>query len=94
MYEQFGGIRIHDLTSGADAAVPIHLEGELTEAQPRWVPVGDRLQHAVISPTGVRAAFEVGGEIFTVPAGHKPGAARLHRIPTPLVTGRAGVRRQ
>jgi tricorn protease len=74
VYEQFGGIRIHDLTTGADAAVPIRLVGELTEAQPRWVPVGDKLQHAVISPTGVRAAFEARGEIITVPA--KKGDAR------------------
>jgi len=74
VYEQFGSIRLHDLTTGADAAVPIRLEGELTQAQPHWVPVADRLQHSVISPTGVRAAFEARGEIITVPA--KKGDAR------------------
>ena len=74
VYEQFGSIRIHDLTSGADATVPIHLEGELTDAQPHWVSVGDKLQHSAISPTGVRAAFEARGEIITVPA--KKGDAR------------------
>jgi tricorn protease len=74
VYEQFGGIRLHDLTTGADAAVPIRLEGELTEAQPRWVAVSDKLQHSALSPTGVRAAFEGRGEIITVPA--KKGDAR------------------
>jgi tricorn protease len=74
VYEQFGAIRLHDLTNGADTAVPIRLEGELTESLPRWVPVSDRLQHAAISPTGVRAAFEARGEIITVPA--KKGDAR------------------
>src|SRR5256714_6419369 len=74
VYEQFGAIRLHDLTSGADATVPIRLEGELTEAQPHWVSVGDKLQHSAISPTGVRAAFEARGEIITVPA--KKGDAR------------------
>lgn len=74
VYEQFGAIRIYDLASGTDATVPVTLEGELTEAQPHWVSVGDRLQHSVISPTGVRAAFEARGEIVTVPA--KKGDAR------------------
>jgi tricorn protease len=54
--------------------VPIRLLGELTETLPRWVSVSDKLQHAAISPTGARAAFEARGEIVTVPA--KKGDAR------------------
>ena len=68
VYEQFGSIRLHDLASGRDAPVPIHLDGELTAATPHWVNVGDRLEHPSLSPTGVRAAFEARGEIVTVPA--------------------------
>lgn len=74
VYEQFGAIHLHDLASGANAAVPIRLEGELTEAQPHWVAVSDKLKHAALSPSGVRAAFEARGEIITVPA--KKGDAR------------------
>jgi tricorn protease len=74
VYEQFGAIHVYDLTTGADTAVPIRLEGELTEAQPHWVAVSDKLQHSAISPSGVRAAFEARGEIITVPA--KKGDAR------------------
>jgi tricorn protease len=74
VYEQFGTIRMKDLKTGQDAAVPIRLGGELRDAMPGWARVGDRLVHAAISPTGVRAAFEARGEIVSVPA--KKGDAR------------------
>lgn len=74
VYEQFGEIHLLDLASGKDTPVPIRLAGELTEALPRWVSVGDRLERPSLSPTGVRAAFEARGEIITVPA--KKGDAR------------------
>ncbi|HEY9517554.1 MAG TPA: PDZ domain-containing protein, partial [Gemmatimonadaceae bacterium] len=72
--EQFGAIRLYDLTTGKDAAIPIRLDGELTGARPHWVSVSDKLQHPALSPTGVRAAFEARGEIITVPA--RKGDAR------------------
>lgn len=68
VYEQFGEVRLHDLAGGGDRAVPIRLDGELTQAMPQWVNVGQQLSNAAISPTGVRAAFEGRGEILTVPA--------------------------
>ena len=74
VYEQFGAIRLHDLTTGQDTPVPIRLAGELREAMPRWARVSEQLQHASLSPTGVRAAFEARGEIISVPA--KKGDAR------------------
>jgi tricorn protease len=74
VYEQFGGLRLYDLTSGSDSPIQVHLTGALTEATPRWVSVSDKLQHPALSPTGVRAAFEARGEILTVPA--KKGDAR------------------
>jgi len=75
VYEQFGSIRLHDLATGRDTEVPIHLDGELTAAMPHWVNVGARLEHPSLSPTGMRAAFEAHGEILTVPA--KKGDARV-----------------
>jgi tricorn protease len=74
VYEQFGAIRLYDLRTGRDAAVPITISGELTGAMPHWVRVAARLQNASISPTGARAVFEARGEILTVPA--KKGDAR------------------
>ncbi len=74
VYEQFGAIRMHDLTTGQDTPVAIRLGGELSEALPQWARVGQMLQHSAISPTGVRAAFEARGEVISVPA--KKGDAR------------------
>jgi tricorn protease len=74
VYEQFGGLGLYDLATGRTAPVPVTLAGELTAAMPHWVPVGDKLLHPALSPTGVRAAFEAYGEILTVPA--KKGDAR------------------
>jgi tricorn protease len=74
VYEQFGAIYLYDLKTGRSTPVPVTLAGELTAALPHWVPVGDKLEHPALSPTGVRAAFEARGEIFTVPA--KKGDAR------------------
>jgi tricorn protease len=74
VYEQFGAIRLYDLTNGHDTPVAIRLGGELSEALPKWARVGTMLEHASISPTGVRAAFEARGEIISVPA--KKGDAR------------------
>ncbi|HSQ30840.1 MAG TPA: PDZ domain-containing protein [Gemmatimonadaceae bacterium] len=74
VYEQFGAIRLYDLRTGHDGAVPITISGALTGAMPHWVRVGSRLGNASISPTGARAAFEARGEILTVPA--KKGDAR------------------
>ncbi|MEP6507860.1 MAG: PDZ domain-containing protein [Gemmatimonadales bacterium] len=74
VYEQFGLIKLHELATGTNSDVPIHLSSELTNALPHWVSVSDKLQHPAISPSGVRAAFEARGEIITVPA--KKGDAR------------------
>ena len=76
VYEQFGSIRLYDLTSGKDAPVAIRLTGELASALPHWVAVSEKLEHPSISPTGVRAAFEAHGEIITVPA--KEGRRARH----------------
>lgn len=74
VYEQFGAIHLFNLTTGTDSALAITPAGELSAALPHFVAVGDRLQHAAISPTGSRVAFETRGEIITVPA--KKGDAR------------------
>ncbi len=86
VYEQFGGLHLYDLKTGRSSPVAVTLAGELTAALPHWVPVGDKLEHPALSPTGVRAAFEARGEILTVPAkkgdardiSHTPGATERY----------------
>lgn len=74
VYEKLGEIRLYDLATSDDRAVPITVAADLLETRPRWVPLGDKADHATLSPNGARAAFEARGEIFTVPA--KKGDAR------------------
>jgi len=69
IYEQFGSLHILDPKSGSDRALDLHPVADLAEVRPRFRKIEpDKIQTAVISPTGVRAAFAARGEIFTVPA--------------------------
>jgi tricorn protease len=68
VYEQFGGIYTLDLKSEKASKVQIHISGDLPATRPHYEKVGDKIQNAAISPTGVRAVFEARGEILTVPA--------------------------
>jgi tricorn protease len=68
VYEQFGQVHIFDIASGREHAVPIEIEGDLTEVRPRFQNVSREVRNAGISATGVRAVFEAHGEILTVPA--------------------------
>jgi tricorn protease len=68
VYEQFGGIYTLDLKSEKASRVQIHISGDLPATRPHYEKVGDKIQNAAISPTGVRAVFEARGEILTVPA--------------------------
>jgi tricorn protease len=68
VYEQFGGIYTLDPRSEKASKVQIHISGDLPATRPHYEKVGDKIQNAAISPTGVRAVFEARGEILTVPA--------------------------
>ena len=68
VYEQFGGIYMYDPQSGKTERVNIQIVGDLPATRAHWTKVGDKIQSAGISPTGVRAVFEARGEILTVPA--------------------------
>ena len=68
VYEQFGGIYIFSPSSGKSTKVDIHIAGDLPSTRPHYEKVGDRIQNAAISPSGMRAVFEARGEIFTAPA--------------------------
>jgi tricorn protease len=67
-YEQFGTIHLFDLASGRSRKVDITLHGDMPGVRPRFEPIAGRVSGPSLSPNGARAAFEVRGEIVTVPA--------------------------
>ena len=68
VYEQFGGIYLFEPKSGKSTKLAIRVSGDLPATRPHFEKVGDKIQNAGISPTGVRAVFEARGEILTVPS--------------------------
>jgi tricorn protease len=72
VYDQLGDIYLFDTASSTSKLVPIEIDADLPEVRPRIDNVGDQIDHTSISPTGLRAAIEAHGEIFTVAAKHGP----------------------
>jgi tricorn protease len=68
VYEQAGYIYLVDATSGKEQRLNIQVAGDLPWARPQFKKVASMIRNAALSPTGVRAAFEARGDIFTVPA--------------------------
>ena len=68
VYEQAGYIHLVDTKTGQVRRLDIEVTGDLPWARPQFKKVAGIIRNAVLSPTGVRAAFEARGEIFTVPA--------------------------
>jgi tricorn protease len=68
VYEQAGYIYLVDAASGRAQRLNIEVTGDLPWARPQFKKVASMIRNASLSPTGVRAAFEARGEIFTVPA--------------------------
>ena len=70
VYSQFDAIHTYDPATHTDRAIPIRVAADMPQVRPHWISVGDQIQNAAISPTGVRAVFEAHGDILTVPAEH------------------------
>jgi len=68
VYEQAGYIYLVDTGSGRAQKLNIEVNGDLAWARPQFKKVVSMIRNAALSPTGVRAAFEARGEIFTVAA--------------------------
>lgn len=67
VYEQAGWIHLLDTTTGRARRLSITVSGDFPWARPQFKKVAGMIRNAALSPTGVRAAFEARGEIFTVP---------------------------
>jgi tricorn protease len=72
VYDQLGEIHLFDVGTGQSQLVPIEIDADLPEVRPRIENVAGDVQNVIISATGVRAAVEAHGEIFTVPVKHGP----------------------
>src|SRR2546425_2286401 len=68
VYEQAGYIYLVDASTGKPQRLKIEVKGDFPWARPQFKKVVSMIRNATLSPTGVRAAFEARGEIFTVPA--------------------------
>jgi tricorn protease len=74
VYDQLGEIHLFDTAGGKDRRVPIEIQADLPEVRTTIKNVSAEIDHAAISPTGLRAVVEAHGEILTVPL--KPGPVR------------------
>ncbi len=68
VYEQAGYIYLVDAKTEKAQRLDIEVTGDLPWARPQFKKVVSMIRNSALSPTGVRAAFEARGEIFTVPA--------------------------
>jgi tricorn protease len=66
--EQAGAIHLIDPASKNISRLKIGIATDLGETRPRFVKGSKYVRSATLSPTGMRAAFELRGEIVTVPA--------------------------
>ena len=72
VYDQLGEIYLFDTASGKSRHVAIDVDADMPEVRPHIESVADQIENARISPTGLRAAIEAHGDIFTVAAKHGP----------------------
>ena len=68
-YQQGADIRVFDIASGSDRAVPITLMSDFDQLRERWVKNAvDWITSAHISPSGDRVAITARGQVFVAPA--------------------------
>jgi tricorn protease len=68
VYEQAGYVHLVETKTGESHKVTIEVTGDLPWARPQFRRVSAMVRESALSATGVRAAFEARGEIFTVAA--------------------------
>lgn len=66
-YEQAGYLHLLNAESGQAQKLRIGVSTDLLELRARWAKGAKWVRGASVSPSGVRAAFELRGEIVTVP---------------------------
>jgi tricorn protease len=67
VYEQAGYIHLLETRTGQSKKLNIDVASDIAWARPQFKKVASSIRNSTLSPTGVRAAFEARGEIFSVP---------------------------
>jgi tricorn protease len=67
VYEHGGDLHLVDLATKQSRKLTIDVAGDFPWARPQLKKVAAMVRSAVLSPTGVRAAVEARGDVFTVP---------------------------
>jgi tricorn protease len=79
-YEQAGSLWLLDPASNQSKRLTVGVAADLREPRLRWVKGQDFVRRASVSPSGARVAFEMRGEIMTLPA-EKGDARNLTNTP-------------
>jgi tricorn protease len=82
LYEQAGYLHLLDLSSATEKRLKIGVPADLVETRPRFVKAPKFVRGGSLSPSGARVAFEIRGDIVTIPREkgddrnltHSPGA--------------------
>jgi len=72
VYDRLGDIYLYDTATGTSHVVPIEIDADLPEVRAHIESVSGQVEHVAISSTGLRAAVEAHGDIFTVAVKHGP----------------------
>ncbi len=67
LYEQAGYLHLLDLAGGAAKRLKIAVPADLVETRPRFVKAAKFIRGSSLAPSGARAAFEIRGDIVTIP---------------------------
>jgi tricorn protease len=68
-YQLGGDVRLYDIASGQDRAVPITLVSDFDQLRERWIKTPmEWVASAHISPTGDRVVLTARGQVFVAPA--------------------------
>ena len=65
--EQAGGLHLFTVASGTASRLKIGVAADLVETRPRFAKAAKFVRQAGLSPSGARAAFEIRGDIVTLP---------------------------
>ena len=90
VYEQAGYIHLVDTATRKAQRLSIEVTGDFPWARPQFKKVAGMIRSAVLSPTGVRAAFEARGDIHTRPGGEGTGPQPHGRVPACTIAARCG----
>jgi tricorn protease len=67
LYEQAGYLHLLDLAGGGAKRLKIAVPADLVETRPRFVKAAKFVRGFSLAPSGARAAFEIRGDIVTIP---------------------------